>query len=220
MRGWIELCSDMDWIDYHGMWARKAPSLAPGLGGSGVWYVLKWTNLLDAGGKDFADTPYECEVKLLDLGELSDKAVDDALRSCGYKMSADRQTVLTEGNESLWIREAMPHSFSISGPPLFADDRVELAIVECCIQHGLGAPLESFTGSKWPTRIRAEARRYAEECMRDSDLVSERLDRQVNAIGSTAREYGVGDIDSAPHRGPFDAKKGIMRKLHGLPPGK
>jgi hypothetical protein len=208
MRGWIELCSDVDWIDYHGMWARKVP----GSGGasSGAWYILKWTNLLDAGGEDFADTPYECEVKFLDLGEVPDKSVDSALRSCGYKMSEDRRTILMESGEP-----ASDHCPS----PVFSDGSVELAIVECCIQHGLGAPLESFTGNKWPARIRAEARRYAEQCMKDSDLLEERLDRPVNGIGSTAREYGIGDIDAALHRGPFGTCKNIMRKMHGLPPG-
>jgi hypothetical protein len=94
----------------------------------------------------------------------------------------------------------------------------EFAVVECCIQYGLGAPLETFTGNKYPERIRAQARRYAEECMRDSTLLQDRLARPVNAIGSTAAEYGRGDIDSALHRGPSDAAKQLMRQLHGLPP--
>lgn len=43
MRGWIELCGDVNWIDYHGMWAKKARD--------GSWYVIRWTNLIDAMGE-------------------------------------------------------------------------------------------------------------------------------------------------------------------------
>lgn len=56
------------------------------------------------------------------------------------------------------------------------------------------------------------------ECMRDTEKLEERLDRPVNRIGSTAREYGKGDTESALHRGPFDTGKQIMRKMHGLEP--
>jgi hypothetical protein len=35
----------------------------------------------------------------------------------------------------------------------------------------------------------------------------------VNAIGSTAREYGNGDITSALHRGKESVEKGIIRKM-------
>lgn len=76
----------------------------------------------------------------------------------------------------------------------------ELGRLTACINYGYGAPLESFNGSMRPTSIRAKARRYAEECMRDVALLEERLRRPVNKIGSTAAEYGRGDLDSAMSR--------------------
>lgn len=181
MKGWKELYSDVNWIDYHGMWAKKAAD--------GSWYVLKWTNLVDAGGKEFADTPYECDVKRLDLTEIPESELKSALDCC-----------------SLDLEEIMPQY-------------QEAVLVECCISYGLGAPLESFTGSKYPARIRANARRYAEECMRNDALLESRLDRPVNAIGSTAREYGVGDIRSAMYedRPGTDPKiMHILRRMHGM----
>jgi hypothetical protein len=187
MRNWIELCSDVNWVDYHGMWARKAKD--------GSWYVLRWTNLVDAGGEEFADTPYECDVKRIDLSDVDPSS---ALNSCGYEIEGD--TIVNEYDGSI-----------------VADGKhVELCLVECCISYGLGAPLESFTGSKYPERIRATARRYAETMMKDRPGLAKRLARPVNAIGSTADEYGRGDIDSALHRGPFDTAKSIMRKMHGI----
>jgi len=77
MRSWTELCSDVNWEDYHGMWCRKAKD--------GSHYVVQFTNLLDAGGKEFKDTPYEAQVKRIDLLELSDKEVKSALNSCGWE---------------------------------------------------------------------------------------------------------------------------------------
>lgn len=141
MRGWIELCSDVNWQDYHGMWAKKARD--------GSWYVLRWTNLLDAGGEEFADTPYECDVKRVDLNELPAKERASALHCCGNVEVGGE--VLTE-----------------SGHILANGANVDLCVLECCIQYGLGEPLESFTGRMRPLNIRAKARRYAENLMRDS----------------------------------------------------
>lgn len=205
MKNWIELCSDVNWEDYHGMWARKAPD--------GSWYVLVWTNLWDAAGESEDLDKYECQVERIDVHELPGKEVKSALDSCGYRI------VNTRVSESCVVSQIESDSGDEIANNSVSAQQFELALVECCIQYGLGAPLESFSGSKYPKRIRAEARRYAEECMRDDALLERQLDRPVNRLGSTAREYGLGDIDAALHRGPFDTAKNIMRKLHGLPPG-
>lgn len=201
MRGWTELCSDMNWEDYHGMWCKKAKD--------GSFYVLRWTNLLDAGGSDFEDQPYECEVRRIDFSELPSEEVERALRSCGYREERGHGPVRLHAivNE---------HDGSI-----VVDDikQVILVKVECCIQYGLGAPLETFLGKVRPKNLRATARRYAEELMKDAKRLEERLDRPVNNIGSTAREYGKGDLTSALLRdtpGTDPVSMRIMRKMHGI----
>jgi hypothetical protein len=199
MKGWTDAGSDTNWEDYGGLWARRAPD--------GSWYVLRWTNLWDAAGEDSGLDKYECDVKRIHLGETPKREIDSALKSCGWSLrEEDGKPIVVNDWE---------------GTPVVVGDaeHFELCLVECCVGYGLGAPLESFTGSKYPLRIRAEARRYAEQCMKDDDLLEERLDRPVNAIGSTAREYGAGDIDAALQRGPFDTSKNLVRKMHGLPPG-
>ncbi len=193
MPGWIELCADVSWDDYGGTWARKARD--------GSWYVVVFTNLLDAGGEEFADTPYEAEVKRVDFGEIDRETLDRALRSSGWKV---------DGN-------AIVNDYD--GEIVGEGDTVPEVMLDAAVSYGLGAPLESFTGKVRASHIRAEARRYAEECMRNDSLLVERLSRPVNRIGSTAAEYGRGDIDSAMHRGPFDTAKNLMRKIQGLPPG-
>lgn len=179
MRNWIELCSDVNWEDYHGMWARKAKD--------GSWYVLQWTNLWDAAGKQSGMPQYDCEVKRLELESLSDPATASAIGSCGWRFGDGTRDIIDEHSGTV-VAEAGTDSWTY-------------ALVECCIQYGYGAPLESFQGDHYPLRIRAQARRFAEECMRDAALVRERLARPVNAIGSTAAEIGRGDIDAALDRG-------------------
>lgn len=203
MKGWTELCSDVNWEDYHGMWARRAPD--------GSWYVIRWTNMEDACGDD-APYKYDCEVKRVDLDELPASEIRSALRSCGWELEV---TVPGEPDKERQCAVVNEHDGDV-----VADDPkvIPLVLVECCVQYGLGAPLESFTGSKYAKRIRAEARRYAEQCMRDDALLQERLTRPVNAIGSTAAEYGRGDVNAALQRGPFDATKNLMRKLSGRSP--
>jgi len=189
MRGWIELCSDVNWIDYHGMWAKKARD--------GSWYVLRWTNLVDAGGDEFADCPFECDVKRIDLADTPPDAIASALRSCGYRLT--------------------PEGVCSDSGDLIEPQYQDRAILEMCIGYGLGAPMHTETGAKHPLRIRAAARRVAEELMRDADKRDALLARPVNAIGSTAAEYGRGDIDSALNRGAgsTDPAMIIMRKMHG-----
>jgi len=181
MKGWTDVGSDVNWVDYHGKWARKAAD--------GSWYVLDWTNMVDACGAEGEDCPYVCEVKRVDLSDLSAETLKSALDCVGLDLD-----------------DVKP-------------EHRDCALVEACVSYGCAQPLESFSGAKYPERIRANARRYAEQCMKDAALLAERLARPVNRIGSTAAEYGRGDIDAALSRGPFDTGKNLMRKLHGLPPG-
>jgi len=202
MRGWIELVSDVNWIDYHGMWAKKARD--------GSWYVIRWTNLIDAmGERDAAEQgcAFEAGVKRIDLSEVD---VTSSLKSYGWTLAVH------DGELTIFA----PYSGDIVatlGKPEF-----ERLLVECCIQYGLGAPLESFTGSARPLSIRAKARRYVEACIRDANLLAARLARPVNRIGSTAAEYGRGDINSALRRDYTgdDCDQAIahslMRKIHGV----
>lgn len=189
MKNWIELCSDVNWEDYHGMWCRQAAD--------GSWWVLKWTNMYDAMGEDECKSShikqYECEVKRLDLEDLDKKELNSALKSCGFTLVGG-----IEGGELIDDRgETIDNKYRY------------FAMVECCISYGLGAPMNTFTSDSYPLRLRAKARKYAENLMKDEKETKVRLSRSVNALGSTAEEYGRGDINSALMRGgygsaPFD----------------
>jgi hypothetical protein len=185
MRGWIDIGSDVSWDEYGGKWAKRAPD--------GSYYVIDFTNMWDACGEEECkrdgQARWVCEVKRVDLSDLSEKQLQSALDCVGCDL------------------DDVPEAHR------------ELAKVEACVSYGCAQPLESFSGDVYSSRIRAEARRYAETLMRDAEALEVKLESPVNRIGSTAREYGRGDLDAALSRGPFDTAKNIMRKLHGLPEG-
>jgi hypothetical protein len=188
LRGWIDLGSDDSWADCGGMWGKRAPD--------GSWYVLRFENMYDAMGerecKASGIAKYECSVKRLDVAALSYESIASAMQSCGWSL------VTPAGH----IENDYDGSVVVDG------EHVEACIVAECVRYGMGAPLEDFTGDVRPSNVRADARRYAETCMRDARLLAERLARPVNRIGSTADEYGRGDLDSAMRRmRPFTDKQ-------------
>lgn len=142
IKGWIQLCSDMNWQDYHGLWAKKARD--------GSWYVLRWRNLYYAMGERGCKRDhvprYECDVKRLDFADIAQEELDWAL--CWLDLRREGTSLVTSQGDLI----EPPHA--------------ELATIEACIGWGLGVPLESFTGDGHPLRVRGRARRYAETIMR------------------------------------------------------
>lgn len=199
MKEWQYISGPGWWTGEDAIWVRKAKD--------GAWWVLRFTDLLDAGGEDFKDTPYECEVKRIDFDELPVADRDSTLKSCGYCFKDGT----TPGG---YLGRALVHEHN--GDIVAEGDAVDHCIIECCVQYGLGAPLHTETGKRW-LNVRARARKEAELMMRSASKLEKALDRPVNALGTTAREYGNGDVNSVLHRGPADTTKQIMRKMHSLP---
>jgi len=197
MKGWTTLSVPSgDWTQ-DAMYGRKVDAQH--------WYVVRVMDLWDATGEEYGER-FNAEVKLLDFTELPRDEIAQAMRSCGWSW--------TLANDAVELTVIDTHSGSI----VATGSAAEACIVECCAQYGLGAPLEQFCGKR-SINVRAEARRFAEQCMKDAALVERQLDRPVNAIGSTARDFGRGDITAGLHRAPFDGTKNLVRKMHGLPPG-
>lgn len=96
------------------------------------------------------------------------------------------------------------------------EDIPEIAIAEWCIQYGFAAPLDQFGGDKYPARILAQAKRCALEYIKDNNALEKALDKPCNGIGSTAREFMRGDLDSAMKRlvldPTADALVGIIKQ--------
>lgn len=140
-------------------------------------------------------TGYYCDVLQVDLNTLPEKELQSALVCCGIN--------LEEVDPEYW----------------------ELAKVEACVGYGCYAPLDSTSGDSYPLRVRAKARRIADTYFEDRVLLEERLDRPVNAIGSSAREFGAGNVTAGLERYAQDVQttgeasdqtKNLMLKLHGV----
>ncbi len=131
---------------------------------------------------------YHVELSEVDLDATSDKQLDDALRSCYGEADA----------------------LSVEGDPNAAQIKVEAL-------HGYGsrAPLWDRSGNninKLMKEARAESAR-----LDDPAAHEEAMNRPVNKLGSTAREYAQGDIYSAMTRGVSkgEASAKLMAKIHG-----
>ena len=88
-------------------------------------------------------------------------------------------------------------------------------MVDACADYGCAAPLFQGQGNNRGKLI-AQAKRESREL--DDPIKHEAaMDRPVNAIGSTAREFGQGDFTSAMLRGASqgDPKAKLMLKIHG-----
>lgn len=99
------------------------------------------------------------------------------------------------------------------GTPEVDDDTLVEALAGC----GLYSPLyqESGNNRKMLVRaVKAESRRLEQ----DQEAYESAMTRPVNALGSTAREFGQGDLHSAIHRGiaKGDPRACLVGKMHGM----
>jgi hypothetical protein len=185
--GWVDLCSDVNWEDYHGMWGKKGPD--------GAWYVLKFTNMIDAAGERGAKEMgirYECALVRVDLAALPAEKKFATLREF-----------------SGWERQD--------------DEAREQTIVYGLASSGCAAPLHEEQDWNYPARVRAAAKREADAIMNDYDRRESLLDRPFNAIGTTAREVGQDDLLAGLRRHAVnpqaepDPKKDLMLRLQTAP---
>lgn len=157
----------------------------------GSWYVVDFCNMYDACGEDECKADgqdqYVCEVKRVDLADLDAETLASACKCVG-----------------LYLEEV-------------SVEHREIAQVEACVSYGASQPLESFSGNVRPANVRANARRAAETLMRDTEALTAKLDRPVNAIGSTAREYARGEIMPALNRNPEKPENALMLRMVGMP---
>lgn len=186
--GWVDLGSDVNWEDYHGMWGKPAPHEP------GVWYVLRFTNMIDAAGEKAAKEMgirYECSVFRVDLNALP-----------AEKKLAVLKSFLDWEDWDSKEREA--------------------ATVYGLVGDGCASPLHEESSWNYPARVRAAAKREADSIMNDFDRREELLNRPINAIGTTAREVGQDDLLAGLHRSaeqvmegkPVDPKASILLQMY------
>lgn len=92
----------------------------------------------------------------------------------------------------------------------------DVYVARCMFDYSGGCNLSEWRSNNGFKAI-AEAKRYANMYLGNSDKLEASLNRIVNAIGSTSRELGCGDIQSALNRGKSieDLKDcGIVKMKH------
>lgn len=191
--GWFTLCADVCWERHGGAWARRDAR--------GAFWIVRFSDLEgEIGERDFKGSglpKFEADVSYVDVAAMSDETVSSALQSCGLRRTADG-IVSDQGD---LVADAAD------------EERMAWVLAEALHSSGSYAPMHSVGGKSHPMRVRAAAMRFAEEAMRDAAATEALLERPVNAIGSTAREYAAGDIESALFRGPHTPEKDLMIKL-------
>lgn len=122
------------------------------------------------GNPAFADGLFEATLKLVDLSEVPSEKIAEALRSCGR----DDIEELEDDQKLLWSAEALA-------------------------SYGTYARMGTWRGKRMVT-ARAPAREECNRLMNDDAYYEAQLDRPVNALESTAREFMRGDLWSSLQR--------------------
>lgn len=160
------------------------------------FHVIEVTNMDEACGRDNEGQPrYVIELKEINLDEAD---VDGALRSCGWKLE-----------DGIVINEH-------DGSEVASREHTDRVIAESMLGYGGSAPLESWSTNN-PCAKLVQARALSRKLEKDSEAWEERMNRPVNKLGSTAREYARGDFDSALARGLLsgDKSSALMAKISG-----
>jgi len=135
---------------------------------SRVFYVIEHMNLVECMGERDVEAggldKYVSSISRIDLDEIPESEVESALESCGIELAN------------------------------YDSDETDLVVVEALTGYGCAAPMGEYSDPSYPERSRAAARREVEELIADSVKCEDMLDRPVNAIGSTARDFGQGNI--------------------------
>lgn len=190
-RGFQELYHDSS-----GLWQRAIGRRAS-LGKSTQFHFIEVTDMDDACGRDNEGHPrYVIELNEVNLREIGDKTVRDAMNSCGRSV---------KGEDGKWRTET-------------ADEVTNRDLAEACHSYGAKAPLYSVSTNDWHQGW-MECRRESYRLLRDPLAYLQAMDRSVNAIGSTAREYMQGDLRSGMFRGvqAGDPKAEVVTRMHYKP---
>jgi hypothetical protein len=152
------------------------------------YHVLRFDNLEEHTGEQ--DAGYHCDLSEVDTenGQLQ-----SALESCGYPIERSGKQFFEADHET----------------PL-----LPLNCVAALALYGARAPLWQASGHNAHSLVR-QAKSESRRLSASPEAYEQAMDRPVNAIGSTAREYAAGDMLSGVLRGveAGDPKAELMLRL-------
>lgn len=184
------LTGDVCWEDHGGTWVRKVSDSR--------FHVAQIFNWEESVGSEGEGMGYNVSLREVDTDDAD--RYHPSLKSCGYEMEKDGTIyvpctgdVLCEAND---------------------EKARKLILCECMNGYGAYAPLEEFNGEDF-LELFAQAAALSNELVEDNEAYEARMNRPVNRLGSTAREYQKGDLDSAMMRGLVkeDSRAELWAKL-------
>ena len=182
------LTGDVCWEDHGGSWFRKVSNSR--------FHVVRIFNWEVETGEG---SGYNVDLVEVDTDDLD--RLHPALESCGYAVDADSAVYVPYSGDVL-----------CEG---FDFKRRRLIFCECMHGYGSYAPIDDESGEKFEPLFLQMVKRSI-ELTEDEDAYEAAMNNPVNAIGSTAREYQQGDINSAIMRGlnKGDEKAAVMAVIH------
>lgn len=202
--------------------------------GRNAWLFIEIIDMDSACGRDNEGRPtFAASISLVDLDVISLRQIWEALESSGWDgfewSGGDRydrieprpkvEYVTYADGSRTWNRDAF-EAWEARRDAYRATLPLPepLMIAETCKQYGHYAPLWDDQGNGRIV-LRRLARRAARELASDAGSMESAMERPVNKIGSTAREFMQGDIFSAMQRGAEsgDPESRLMAKMYGIP---
>lgn len=171
------LTGDMDWEEYGGSWYRKVDHR---------FHVVKIFDWREAVGEDEAsEIDGTHHIELVEVDTNDEDRIKPALECCGYYADEDGNIVCDSGDMLAELKD---------------EDTWRLIVCEAMVSYGSFANIHDYSGSdldKMFATMLAESNQMVD----NPGAYERRMNRPVNAIGSTAREMQRGDINSALLRG-------------------
>lgn len=171
------LTGDMDWEEYGGSWYRKIDHR---------FHVVKVFNWEEAVGEaEASEIDGTHHIDLVEVDTNDEERIKSALECCGYYADEDGNIVADSGDMLAELKD---------------EDTWRLVVCESMVAYGSYAHIRDFSGSNLHEMF-ATMVVESNQMVDDAEAYENRMNRPVNAIGSTAREMQRGDINSAILRG-------------------
>jgi hypothetical protein len=156
------------------------------------YQFVQFTNMNEACGRDNeGHDKYVVELSEIDLDDLSSQQIRSAMDCVGLNAELLKRIRDSDGIPAVLQAQA-----------------------EACHYYGAKCPCGSWEGNNARKLLR-DAYREADLLARDKDALYCALEKPVNKLGSTAREYARGDMESALARSVAvgDPSALLMRKI-------
>jgi hypothetical protein len=170
------------------------------------WHYVGDVNMLDYGGKNFRQSGKR-QFQFVELINMDDACGRDNKGQPKYHVE------LSLVDLDIVPKKEQDSAVGSCG----AEGGGDICVAEACHSYGTRAQLGQWSGNNARELLR-QAYREANALL-EPDALESALDKPVNKIGSTAREFMQGDIFSAMQRGveSGDPSARIMAKMYGVP---